>query len=154
MQYRSGIKYRIDGNATFANPAVPAAPAVVGVLANAINTTVLFDTRVVSRVRVPGIVNLSYFATLNDRWDGMADAQWPKWSVIRKLTFQRADGTEDEQGGDAESKEVGAFAGASRDGGKGFAGALGELGAGVDFLDLAQTRTDRGLGKGGGCGCD
>ena len=94
VQYRSGIKYRIDGNATFANPAVPAAPAVVGVLANAINTTVLFDTRVVSRVRMPGIFNLSYFATLNDRWDVMADAQWTEWSVIRNLTFQRADGTE------------------------------------------------------------
>ena len=94
VQYRSGIRYRIDGNASFVNPVVPVAPAVVGALANGINTTVLFDTRVVSRVRMPGILNLSYFARLNDRWDVMADAQWTEWSVIRNLTFQRADGSQ------------------------------------------------------------
>jgi len=92
--YRSGVSYRIDGTATFANPAVPAVPGVVGVLANGINTTVLFDTRITSRVKMPAIVNLSYFANVNDRWDVMADAQWTEWSVIRNLTFQRADGTE------------------------------------------------------------
>jgi long-chain fatty acid transport protein len=93
-QYRSGVSYRIDGNATFANPAVPAAPPVVGVLANGVNTAVLFDTRITSRVKMPAIVNLSYFATVNDQWDVMADAQWTEWSVIRNLTFVRADGTE------------------------------------------------------------
>ncbi len=92
--YRSGVTYRIDGNASFANPAVPAAPAVIGLLANGVNRTALFDTRITSRVKMPAIVNLSYFATVNDRWDVMADAQWTEWSVIRNLSFQRADGTE------------------------------------------------------------
>jgi long-chain fatty acid transport protein len=94
LHYRSSIKYRIDGTATFANPAVPAAPALVGVLANGVNRTVLFDTRVVSEVKMPDIVNLSYFTTVNERWDLMADAQWTNWSVIRNLSFLRADGSE------------------------------------------------------------
>jgi long-chain fatty acid transport protein len=59
-QYRSSIKYTIDGNATFSNPtpAVPPALAtVVGALAAGINSTLLFDTGVTSTVEIPAIVN-------------------------------------------------------------------------------------------------
>lgn len=92
-QYRSPIRYRIEGTARFANPAVPPAPPVIGLLATGVNTAALFDTRVSSRVKIPAIVNLSYFAGIDDRWDVMADAQWTQWSSIRDLTFTRADGT-------------------------------------------------------------
>ena len=58
-----------------------------------VNGLVLFDTRITSDVKIPAIVNLSYFTRVNDRWDLMADAQWTQWSTVKNLTFVRADGT-------------------------------------------------------------
>jgi long-chain fatty acid transport protein len=93
-QYRSPIRYRIDGTASFANPALPvAAPAVAGLLAAGVNASALFDTRISAAVKIPAVVNLSYFKRVNDQWDVMADAQWTQWSSIKSLTFVRADGT-------------------------------------------------------------
>ena len=94
--YRSGIDYRIRGSATFANP-VPVVPvplaATVGALSAGLNTRALFDSDVRADVKLPAIVNLSFFQTLNPRWDVMADAQWTQWSTIETLTFVRGDGT-------------------------------------------------------------
>ena len=95
-QYRSSIKYTINGDATFSNPTPVVPPAlapVVGALSAGINSTLLFNTGVSSEVKIPAIFNLSYFATLNDRWDLMADAQWTQWSTIENLTFVRDNGT-------------------------------------------------------------
>jgi len=93
--YRSSLKYRIEGTARFANPAVPVgAPAVTAALAAGVNSTALFDTKITSDVKIPAILNLSYFTKVNDQWDFLADAQWTQWSTIRNLTFVRADGTE------------------------------------------------------------
>lgn len=93
-QYRSSVKYRLSGNATFANPAVsPLLGPAIGGLANSVNTLALFNTAISSDVKIPAVVNLSYFGTVNDRWDLMADAQWTEWSTIRNLTFTRANGT-------------------------------------------------------------
>ncbi len=95
--YRSSVKYRIAGNARFSNPVpvvAPALAALVEALAGGVNANALFDSKVTSDVKIPAIVNLSYFSTLNDRWDLMADAQWTEWSTIKTLTFVRADGTE------------------------------------------------------------
>ena len=57
--YRSPIKYKIAGNATFQHPAAPLAPPplVAGVNAQ------LADTAITSEVKLPAIVNLSYFRT-------------------------------------------------------------------------------------------
>lgn len=95
-QYRSSIKYKIAGHATFANPTPVVPPAlapIVGALAAGVNSTLLYNTGVSSEVKIPAIFNLSYFATLNDRWDLMADAQWTQWSTIENLTFVRDNGT-------------------------------------------------------------
>ncbi|MEO8543172.1 MAG: outer membrane protein transport protein [Burkholderiaceae bacterium] len=93
-QYRSPVKYRINGTATFTNPTLAAgAPAVAGLLAAGVNAAALFDTRISSNVKIPAVVNLSYFTRVNERWDMMADAQWTEWSSIQNLTFVRADGT-------------------------------------------------------------
>lgn len=92
--YRSSLKYRISGNASFANPAVPVgAPAVTALLAAGVNATALFNTKIMSDVKIPAILNLSYFTQLNDQWDLMADAQWTQWSTVKNLTFVRGDGT-------------------------------------------------------------
>lgn len=89
-QYRSPIKFHIAGDATFSNPAVP--PALAG-LAAAVNNGPLANTAITSDVKIPAIVNLSYFRTLDSRWDIMADAQWTGWSSIESLTFVRSNGT-------------------------------------------------------------
>jgi long-chain fatty acid transport protein len=95
-QYRSAISYHLAGDATFSNP-VPVVSsslaAVVGQLAAGVNSRVLYDTQIAADVKLPPIVNLSYFGKLNDRWDLMADAQWTGWSTIETLKFSRADGT-------------------------------------------------------------
>jgi long-chain fatty acid transport protein len=99
-QYRSSIKYTIDGDAKFSNP-TPAATgnapldALIAQLATGVNTSPvgLRDTAITSQVKLPAIVNLSYFTTLNDRWDVLADAQWTQWSTIQELRFVRGNGT-------------------------------------------------------------
>ncbi len=93
LHYRSSMKYRLDGTAAFSNPAIPVgAPAVTALLANGVNAARLFDSRITSDVKIPAIVNLSYFRQIDDRWDLMADAQWTQWSTIKNLTFIRANG--------------------------------------------------------------
>lgn len=95
-QFRSGMSYHLAGDATFSNPvpvvSAPLAP-LVGALAAAVNTQALYNTRIAADVKLPPIVNVSYFGRLNDRWDLMADAQWTGWSTIETLKFSRADGT-------------------------------------------------------------
>lgn len=88
--YRSSMKYRISGTASFANPAVSAPLAA---LAAGVNAAALYDTRITSDVEIPAVLNLSYFTRLNDRWDLLADAQWTQWSTVKNLTFVRADGS-------------------------------------------------------------
>ena len=94
--YRSEMKYDIRGNASFDNPTVTVPPAlapVVGVLTGAINSTRLYNGGVTADVKLPAIVNVSFFSTINPRWDVMADVQWTGWSSIKDLTFVRTDGT-------------------------------------------------------------
>lgn len=93
--YRSDIKYHVSGNVNFNNP-VPVVPdalaPVVGLLANAINSTALFNGGVTSNLTLPELANLSIFQTLNDRWDIMADVQYTGWSKLHDLTFVRTTG--------------------------------------------------------------
>lgn len=94
--YRSRLKYDVGGNVKFNNPALPTLPpalaGVVGALANGVNTQLLYDSSVNSTIRLPEIVNLSYFGKLDERWDLMADVQYTGWSSIETLTFTRGDG--------------------------------------------------------------
>lgn len=95
MQYRSSVKYRISGDVRFSNPtpvlAGPLAPTVAA-LAGGVNAGALFNSGVTADVKIPAIVNLSWFTAVNDRWDFMTDAQWTRWSTIQTLTFVRANG--------------------------------------------------------------
>ena len=93
-QYRSPVKYHLRGNARFGNPALsPLLGPQINGLGAAVNTLSLFDTAITADVKIPAVVNLSYFGTVNDRWDLMADAQWTEWSSIQTLKFVRANGT-------------------------------------------------------------
>jgi long-chain fatty acid transport protein len=88
--YRSAISYDISGDAKFTNPAVP--PALAPYAAG-VNSRALFNSGITSKVKLPPIVNLSYFGALDSRWDVMVDAQWTGWSTIKDLTFVRTDGS-------------------------------------------------------------
>jgi len=89
-QYRSAIKYTVSGDASFTNPAVP---AFVEPLATGVNTQLLYNSGVTSRIKLPEIINLSYFGRINEQWDLMADVQYTGWSSIQQLTFTRSDGS-------------------------------------------------------------
>ncbi|MGH8802154.1 MAG: OmpP1/FadL family transporter [Casimicrobiaceae bacterium] len=95
-QYRSSIKYHVEGNVSFDNPALPAVPPplapVIGGLGDAVNS-VLADGGVTADIKLPDIANVSVFHKLNDQWDLMADAQFTHWSVFKDLTFVRTTGS-------------------------------------------------------------
>ena len=96
VHYRSSIKYTVTANAEISTPSLPPLPATLApigaALANAVNAQ-LTNSGVTAKIELPPIANLSYFRTLNDRWDVMADAQWTGWSSIKDLTFVRNNGT-------------------------------------------------------------
>lgn len=91
LHFRSRVKYHIGGNSVMSSPALPAAAAPFAALATAVNAA--YNTPVRSDVTLPAIANLSYFRTLNNRWDVMVDAQWTEWSTIQTLRFVRLDGS-------------------------------------------------------------
>ncbi len=94
--YRSSIKYNVDGNVNFDNPAMPALPpslAPIGAaLAPAVNN-VLASGGVTSNIEMPSISNLSVYSRLNPNWEVMADIQFTDWSKIEYLTFTRTTGS-------------------------------------------------------------
>jgi long-chain fatty acid transport protein len=94
--WRSDIEYKLTGNANFSNPALPTLPSTIAPIAGAAAGLVnagLAGTGITSNIKVPGVANVSYFSTLDDRWDVMADVQWTHWSTIQDLTFVRTSGT-------------------------------------------------------------
>ncbi len=95
--YRSSIKYTITGNANISTPAAPALPPTLAPIYTAVSAGVNADPRlasggVYSNIELPQIANLSFFSSLNDKWDIMADVQWTGWSSIQDLTFYRTSG--------------------------------------------------------------
>jgi long-chain fatty acid transport protein len=95
--YRSAIKYDVTGNASFEIPQLPAIQppqlaATVAALAANFNAARLANSGITASVKVPDKANVSYFRTLNDQWDIMADVQWTGWSSLQDLTFVRTTG--------------------------------------------------------------
>lgn len=96
LQYRSSVKYHLNGSARFDHPTPVVAGALgptVTALANGVKAAALFDTAIRADVEMPPIANLSYFGAVGSRWDVMADLQWTGWSTIETLRFERANGT-------------------------------------------------------------
>lgn len=93
-QYRSPPEYDVGGRVSFANPALPPAlAAVVGALASGVNTQLLYNSALSSKIKLPEIIDLSYFGRLNERWDLMADVQYTGWISIETLTFTGGNGS-------------------------------------------------------------
>lgn len=95
--YRSRVKYTVDGDVHFTNPALPTIPspalaATASALAAGVNKAVLFDSRVTAAVTLPSIVNLTWVGSLGSQWQLMADLQWTEWSTVQNLRFERAGG--------------------------------------------------------------
>lgn len=96
VHFRSAISYTVSGEATFANPTPAVSGALaptVAALAAGVNSAVLFNSGVTTKVKLPPIANLSYVGQLDSRWSLMADAQWTGWSTVKDLTFLRTDGS-------------------------------------------------------------
>lgn len=94
--YRSKIKYHVAGNVHFDKPTLPALPATLAPVVNGLATAVngvLADGGVTSNIELPDIANISYFRSLNSKWDVMADAQFTGWSSIPELRFTRTNGS-------------------------------------------------------------
>jgi len=95
-QYRSAMKYTVSGNVEFSNPALPSLPPalapVVGQLATAVNGR-LSNSGVTSEIKLPEIIYVSYFGSINPQWDMLIDLQYTGWSSIKELTFVRTDGS-------------------------------------------------------------
>jgi long-chain fatty acid transport protein len=95
IAYRAPIKYNASGNVSFDNPTPSVPPAlapVVALLAQQVNTVALYNGGIHSTIKLPDEANLSFFQTINDRWDWMADIQWTGWSTLKDLTFVRSTG--------------------------------------------------------------
>jgi len=95
IAYRAPIKYNASGNVSFDNPTPSVPPAlapVVALLAQQVNTVALYNGGIHSTIKLPDEANLSFFQTINDRWDWMADVQWTGWSTLKDLTFVRSTG--------------------------------------------------------------
>ena len=80
LAYRSQVKYKLSGSATFANR--PAALA-----------TALADQAVTLDITMPDSFSMSAFHQYNDKLEVMADATWTGWSVFQKLDVKKMDGT-------------------------------------------------------------
>lgn len=91
------MKYTVTGNVAFVNPTLPVlAPplgTIVGQLSGGINSQLLYDSAISSQIKLPEIINVSYFGRLNEQWDLMADVQYTGWGSIQQLSFTRIDGS-------------------------------------------------------------
>jgi long-chain fatty acid transport protein len=101
--YRSTIKYKVSGNVSIQNPALPPVPSPIapalGLLAAGVNSAICggppstdCSGGVSADIKLPDIANLSIFHRLNDRWDLMADVQYTGWSSFKELRFIRTNG--------------------------------------------------------------
>lgn len=76
LSYRSAIRYRLTGNAyTASSVPVPGTNTFVPVTAN---------------IKTPDTLSLSYFRTLNDKWDLMTDLTRTGWSNFNELRILQA----------------------------------------------------------------
>jgi long-chain fatty acid transport protein len=97
LSYRSSVKYHVTGNANISTPPAPALPPTLAPIYAAVSAQVnanpqLASGGVYADIELPQIANLSYFRSLNDKWDIMMDVQWTGWSTIQDLAFYRTSG--------------------------------------------------------------
>jgi len=86
VSYRSSIKHKLEGDATFAG--VPAALAAVPRFAN---------TGASANLDLPESLNVSGYMDLNPQWAVMADVNWMRWSRFKELRVRFANGSPDSE---------------------------------------------------------
>lgn len=92
VHYRSSLEYDLNGNVSFANPALPALPPPLAQIGAALVPAVdgvLANGGVEAHLKLPSITNVSFYSRIDPRWELMADAQYTNWSTIDDLTFKR-----------------------------------------------------------------
>jgi long-chain fatty acid transport protein len=86
VHYRSQIKHKLEGDATFETPAAAAAVA---------QSRGLVNTTATAEVTLPETVSFSGYHAFNDRWAIVADVTWTKWSRLDELRVKFATGAAD-----------------------------------------------------------
>jgi len=96
VQYRSALKYTVEGNANFSNPTLRTLPEGLEPVGAAIAAGVdaqLSDGPVMLNLELPASANLSVFHAFGNQWQVMADVQFTNWSSVQNLQIERADGS-------------------------------------------------------------
>ena len=88
VAYRSEIRYRINGTASFSN-----IPVTVSPLINAGLNAQFGAGNIYSDVKLPASWSVALTHQLNDRWKILGDIAWTGWSSIQNLAFYRQGGT-------------------------------------------------------------
>ncbi len=81
VAYRSKVKQKLEGDATFSRPAlVPNAGAAA-------------DGNVSASIDLPETFSASVFSHINSKWDILGDITWTRWSRFQELRILRNNGT-------------------------------------------------------------
>lgn len=93
-QYRSAVKYHVNGYVNFNNPMLRTLPEELEPVGAAIAAGVdaqLSDGPVMLDLTLPSSANLSVFHAFDSQWQVMADVQFTNWSSLQDLRIVRTD---------------------------------------------------------------
>lgn len=86
INYRSKVKYTLEGDVKFTRPAGLTATQT-GILNAAVP-----DGDVTAKVELPDTLSVSLYRSINPQWDFLADVTWTHWKLFEDLTVVRANG--------------------------------------------------------------
>ena len=84
LAYRSQVEHTLEGNVDFTIN-----PNLQGLL-NTFAPNVLTDTAITADLTVPESLSISFFHSMNDKWQILADVTWMKWERYDKLVVNFA----------------------------------------------------------------
>jgi long-chain fatty acid transport protein len=87
LNYRSKVKYTLDGTVEFTRP------DGLGATQTAILNAAVPNGDVTAKVELPDTFSISLFKTINPRWDFLADITWTHWKLFDDLTVVRDSGS-------------------------------------------------------------
>jgi long-chain fatty acid transport protein len=93
-QYRSSIKYHIEGAATFNPPTTSNMFASTVIAAASTPPRPFSNTDVSVDIRVPANASVGIYLQAPQDWEFLFDASWTQWSSIPEVRFVRPDGSQ------------------------------------------------------------
>ncbi len=87
INYRSKVKYTLEGDVKFTRP------AGLSAMQNGILNAAVPNGDVTAKVEVPDTFSVSLFRSINPNWDFLADVTWTHWKLFEDLTVKRANGS-------------------------------------------------------------